>query len=176
MWLDKQLIQRIQARDKKAFAQLYEQTADQLYRFVAWRYSLRKPEINDIIGDFYLKLRRVIDKYDDSYKFESFFRTVFRNMLKDYFKKSSEKHDSIIVDERVSTDPDAMLKRIQWNYQMDSIKKAMGELDELSYQVIIWRYVDQLSYDEISSLCNLQSQAVRKRLSRALLKIKDLLS
>jgi len=174
MGLDKQLVQRIQARDKKAFTQLYEQTVDQLYRFVAGRYSLRKEEINDIIGDFYLKLRRVIDKYDDTYKFESFFRTVFRNMLKDYFKKSSEQHDSRLIEDR-GTDPDVMLKRIQWSFEMASIQGAMGELDELSYQVVIWRYVDQLDYDEIAMMTNLQPQAVRKRLSRALQKIKDLL-
>lgn len=175
MGLDKKLIARIQARDKKAFAQLYEQTADQLYRFVAWRYSLRKDEINDLIGDFYLKLRRVIDKYDDNYKFETYFRTIFRNMLKDYFKKSSTQHNDAVVEDIAETDPDGMLRRIQWSFQIESIQQAMRELDDLSYQIVVWRYIDQLSYDEIASLCNVQPEAVRKRLSRALIKLRGLL-
>lgn len=176
MGLDKKLIARIQARDKKAFAQLYEQTADQLYRFVAWRYSLRKDEINDLIGDFYLKLRRVIDKYDDTYKFESYFRTIFRNMLKDYFKKSTTQHNDDVVESVAETDPDAMLRRIQGSYQLDAIQKAMRELDDLSYQIVVWRYIDQLTYEEIASLCDAQTDTVRKRLSRALIKLRDLLS
>jgi len=166
MSFDKQFVTRLQRRDKQAFGELYKQTVDQLYRYVAWRYSLPKAEILDLISDYYIKLRRVMDKYDSSYKFESFFWTVFKNMLKDHFKKKKEEHNSDKVLDRDATDPDALLKTIQWSFQMDAIKDAMAWLDEVSYQVIMMRYVEQLSYEEIAMMLWIQQEAVRKRLSR----------
>lgn len=131
--------------------------------------------MQDLVGDFYVKLWRVMDKYDPSYKFESFFWIVLKNMLKDYFKKKKEEFDSEIVNDRESTDPDAILKTLQKKYELTSIKQAMGELDEISYQIIIMRYVEQRDYDEISWTVDLDESAVRKRLSRALKKLKALL-
>ena len=116
-----------------------------------------------------------MDKYDASYKFESFFWTVLKNMLKDYFKKKKVDFSSEIVEEYESTDPDQILKSLQKKYQLKSIKKAMETLDEISYQIIMLRYVEQRDYDEISRVVNLDEAAVRKRLSRALHKLKTLL-
>lgn len=176
MSFDKQFVTRLQKRDKQAFGELYKKTVDQLYRYVAWRYSLPKQEIYDLISDFYVKLWRVLDKYDDAYKFESFFRTVFKNMLKDSFKKKKEEHNSEKIMDVSWTDPDALLKSIQWSFQMWAIKEAMQWLDEVSYQVIIMRYVEQMNYDEIADMLWIQQEAVRKRLSRALQKVRNSLS
>lgn len=176
MSFDQSLVKRIQRRDQKAFGELYSQTVDQLYRYVTWRYSLPKQEIQDLLSEFYLKLWRVIDKYDDSYKFESFFWAVFRNMLKDHFKKHKEIHDSIEVNKREYSNPDDMLQSIQWSFQIEAIQRAMKQLDEISYQIIILRYIESQSYEEIWQYVNLDEQAVRQRLSRALKKVKNLLS
>ena len=175
MTLPQSLVDRCINHDRHAFGQLNNQTADQVYRYIAWRYTLSKPDIQDLVGEFYVKLWRVMDKYDASYKFESFFWTVLKNMLKDYFKKKKVDFSSEIVEEYESTDPDQILKSLQKKYQLKSIKKAMETLDEISYQIIMLRYVEQRDYDEISRVVNLDEAAVRKRLSRALHKLKTLL-
>lgn len=122
-----------------------------------------------------MKLWRVLDRYDSSYKFESFFWTVLKNMLKDYFKKKKEEFNSDTVEDYESTDPDQILKTLQKKYEIGAIKNAMEQLDDTSYQIIMMRYVEQREYDEISRTVNLDEPAVRKRLSRALSKIKELL-
>ena len=113
MKIDASFVARLQKRDKAAFAQLYKQTVDQLYRYMAGRYSIPKQEMLDIISDFYVKLWRVLDKYDNRYKFETFFWTVFKNLLKDSFKKKSEIHNSVLIQETNTSDPDALLHSIQ---------------------------------------------------------------
>ena len=175
MTLPQSLIERCIKHDRHAFGQLYQQTADQVYRYIAWRYSLSKADIQDLVGDFYMKLWRVLDRYDSSYKFESFFWTVLKNMLKDYFKKKKEEFNSDTVEDYESTDPDQILKTLQKKYEIGAIKNAMEQLDDTSYQIIMMRYVEQREYDEISRTVNLDEPAVRKRLSRALSKIKELL-
>ncbi len=172
MSFDDKFVARLQRRDKQAFGELYKQTVDQLYRYVAWRYSLPKQEILDLVSDFYVKLRRVLDKYDVSYKFESFFWTVFKNMLKDHFKKKKEVHNTEKVMDRDTTDPDQLLKAMQGSFEMSAIKSAMENLDEMSYQVIVMKYVEQMNYEEIAMMLNIQQEAVRKRLSRALQKVR----
>lgn len=176
MSFSNEFVKRLQNQDKQAFEELYTQTNDQLYRYVIGRYSLPKQEILDVISDFYVKLRRVLDQYNDDYKFETFFWTVFKNLLKDHFKKSSEKHSSEVIFETQTSDPDGIIDSIQQSFTYEKIQGAMEELDETSYQVIILRYVEHLEYKEIADALWVKQDAIRKRLSRAIGKLKSLLA
>ncbi|USN54267.1 MAG: sigma-70 family RNA polymerase sigma factor [Candidatus Peribacteria bacterium] len=87
---DKKTIRRIQRQDSEAYHLFYEGTVHVFYRYLSAHYFLTRPEMDDLLSEFYLKFWQVAAKYDDHFKFESFVRTVFKNLVKDYFKKAKE--------------------------------------------------------------------------------------
>ena len=57
MNFDQAFIERIVQQDEFAFAEFYQATVDDFFRYVASHYTLSEPEIHDIISDVYLKIR-----------------------------------------------------------------------------------------------------------------------
>ena len=176
MAIEKGLIKKLVNKDHEAYNDFYLQTVDMFYRFVVSRYILSHEEIEDIVSDFYMKFWKVVEKYDDTYAFETYMRTVFRNWIKDYFKKQKlwslpEYFDVQDPDE----DEEMLLESMQNSYLMEEISTAMKSLDERSYEIIFLRFIEEKTYEEISLLLWVAQDAVRQRISRALKKLKVLL-
>ena len=125
MPIDKELIEQLVRKDHDAYNTFYLETVDMFYRYVASRYVLSSAAIEDIVSAFYVKFWRVVERYDDAYAFETYMWTVFRNMLKDYFKKQRLQ---ILPDTRDGADEEwdeghtGSAKHIVLNYIPDEIE------------------------------------------------------
>jgi RNA polymerase sigma factor (sigma-70 family) len=67
------------------------------------------------------------------------------------------------------------LQQAQNSAQLKRIYSALDQLDDLSKEIVILRYVEDLSFDEITIITGLQADAVRQRASRSVKKIQELL-
>lgn len=177
MWqFDEETVQAIVRKDAQAFAQFYEQTVQTFYRYLASHYYLTRAQRDDLLSDYYLKMWQVVDQYNPVYKFHSFAWVVFKNLLKDYFKKTQEGSlDETVYAERESDDP-TLLHLLETDYQYTHIKAAMETLDTDAQEIIFLKYIEDLSYDEITALLGGTQEALRQRLSRALKKLKESLA
>jgi RNA polymerase sigma-70 factor (ECF subfamily) len=176
MWqLDRSLIAGVVRKDPHAFAQFYEMTVQTFYRYLTSHYYLTKAQRDDLLSDYYLKLWQVVDKYDPTYKFTTFVWVVFKNLVKDYFKKSKEGIlDEEEYGERASWEP-ALVDLLEHDYQFSQIQHALQSLDVDAQEVIFLKYIEDLSYEEITALLGGSQEALRQRLSRALKKLKEAL-
>jgi RNA polymerase sigma-70 factor (ECF subfamily) len=143
------------------------------YRFVVSRYVLSWADIEDILSTFYMKFWKVVDRYNDEYAFDTYMWTVFRNTVKDWFKKQKlwvlpETYEIQDPDE----DEESILDGIDQDFMMEDILWAMADLDELSYEIVFLRFIEDKTYEEISWLLNISQDAVRQRISRSLKKLK----
>ncbi len=177
MWqLDETFIASIVRKDPHAFAQFYEMTVQTFYRYLASHYYLTRAQRDDLLSDYYLKLRQVIDKYDPTYKFTTFVRVVFKNLVKDYFKKTTESPLDDEVYAEIDSGEPALVDALEADYQFGQIQLALQTLDADSQEVIFLKYIEDLSYEEITALIGGTQEALRQRLSRALKKLKDVLA
>lgn len=183
MDLEKGLVERLILKDDLAFAQFYEQSIDNFFRYWKAHYRIDDSEISDILADAYLKIWNNMDKYDPAYKFEQFAWTIVKNQFKDYFKKKKPLFFSEFWDEN-SDASDILTELIaeddvsdffQQKFDSEQIMKALGLLDELSQEVVHARYVLAYSYETISYLYSISVENARKKVSRALKKIRKLL-
>lgn len=177
MWqLDDTLIAAIVRKDPHAFAQFYEMTVQTFYRYLASHYYLTRAQRDDLLSDYYLKLRQVVDKYDPTYKFTTFVRVVFKNLVKDYFKKTTESSlDDASYEEHDSWEP-SLVDALETDYQFEHIQQALHTMDADAQEVIFLKYIEDLSYEEITALVGGTQEALRQRLSRALKKLKEILA
>jgi len=87
---DKDFIEKLVKQDQLAFNEFYLKTVDMFFRYVQSNFYLSKQATEDIVSDFYVKWRTVVKKYDNKQSFSAFMRTVFKNLLKDNFKKHTD--------------------------------------------------------------------------------------
>ncbi len=173
---DESFVRKLQRKDPKTYNEFYQQTVDVLFRYAHSRYFLSKAETEDLLSDFYLKFWQVIHKYDEKFKFETFVRTVYKNMLKDYFKKTKQLHLSEeIISQEWDDNEDALIDIMERTYQLDQIEQAMQSLDAVCNEIIFLKFIEGRSSQEIGSLLGISQEAVRQRVSRAMRKLKELL-
>lgn len=87
---DTENIKKLKEQDQNAFNQFYLQTVDMFFRYINAHYFISKQDAEDIISDFYVKFREGVKSYKEGQSFTAYFRTIFKNTLKDFFKKNSD--------------------------------------------------------------------------------------
>ncbi len=186
MQFEQSFIERLIHHDDLAFAQFYEQTMDQFFRYIVTHYSLSVEETQDILSDVYLKIWNNIDKYDTKYQFWQFVWTVLKNHCKDYFKKTKPLRFSdlqMVNDDGTVTDmvedlaqEDNIVELFQQQFTSEVISAALEQLDQSSQELIHSRYVLQYSYDTLADMYGLTNDNLRQKLSRIIKKLRENLS
>ena len=167
------------AQDDHVFGVFYTQSVDVFYRYLKWRYFFQhQSDIEDLISDIYIKIRKGLWKFDPKYRLESYIWSILKNHLKDYFKKKKlEYKEQDEFDSRIdaSSGEDMYIEMAEKSYKSELIQDAMQRLDEVSYQILFFKLVEDLKYDEIADLMWINQATLRKRYSRAIYKLRKIL-
>ena len=171
-------------QDAGAYNTFYLQTVDVFFRYLQSNFFLSPEDSEDIIADFYVKFRNAVTKYDINQSFSAYVRTIFRNTLKDYFKKHKELSFSQLDgdDEDGERFEDTLIEEsevaelLQQDFELEQIKAAMQELDALSREIIFLKYIEHKSNTEIEEQLLISQEEIRQRISRAFKKLRALLN
>lgn len=171
-------------QDAGAYNTFYLQTVDVFFRYLQSNFFLSPEDSEDIIADFYVKFRNAVTKYDINQSFSAYVRTIFRNTLKDYFKKHKELSFSQLDgdDEEGERFEDTLIEEsevaelLQQDFELEQIKAAMQELDALSREIIFLKYIEHKSNTEIEEQLLISQEVIRQRISRALKKLRSMLN
>ncbi len=183
MNFDKEFIEKLMKQDQRAFNEFYLKTVDIFFRYVQSNFFLSKQETEDIISDFYVKRRNVVKKYDFKKSFTAFVWTVFKNLIKDSFKKHKDISFGVFdkiedwtnfEDTLVDDDLD-IFDLLESDFKYEQIKNAMEKLDLESKEIIYLKFIEEKDNIEISDILQISNDSVRQKISRSLKKLKALL-
>jgi RNA polymerase sigma factor (sigma-70 family) len=149
-------IKKLKQQDQNAFNQFYLQTVDMFFRYINANYFISKQDAEDIISDFYVKFREGIKSYKEDGCFNAYFRTIFKNTLKDFFKKNS---DTPFTDLQYTDDSEQFEETLEDNidltslleddFKFDHIQQAIKKLDDISKDMIYFKFIEEKSNEEI---------------------------
>ena len=167
-------------QDEDAFNKFYLDTVDIFFRYLKANYFISEEDSQDIITDFYIKCWNWLPSFDISQNFSWWVWSIFKNTLKDFWKKKWETafseidSESDIPFEDSLEDEEDFTQILDDEYTFDQIRSAILELDEASKEVISLKFIEEKSYWEIAWILWISQDLVRQRCSRALkaLKIK----
>ncbi len=167
-------------QDEEAFNKFYLETVDIFFRYLKSNYFIDEDDMQDIITDFYIKCWNGFPTFDTNQNFSGWIWSVFKNTLKDFWKKRWETAFSEIDSDNESSFEDSLedeedfTQILDNEYTFDQIQRTMYELDEMSKEILSLKYIEDKSYGEISRMLWISQDLVRQRCSRALkaLKIK----
>lgn len=157
---------------KEIFTQIYDQYVERIYRFVFLK--VNSPEIaEDITSETFLKGWKAFQA--PGFKIEntsSFLYQIARNLVTDFYRQK-EKFTIVTIENVTLPDwentPD---QQADLSNEMTLIRTALANLKDDYQDIIIWRYLDELSISEISKILDKSEGAVRTMLHRALQALK----
>lgn len=140
---------------------------------VCLQYSSSEMEAVEILNDGFLKILTNIELYDPEYSFKGWLRKIMINKSIDYYRKFQNKNFTYATDDvhlNIPGEDDFP--------DLDAIEDLLPVLQKLSpaYQVVLNLYVlEEYSHEEIAKKLNITASTSRSNLSRALLKLRELL-
>lgn len=163
---------RAQTGDKAAFAEIYDQLVDSLYRFVLLKTNSVEAA-QDIVSETFTKFWRYLSRYKAK-NVRAYLFAIARNAIVDYYRTES-KHISIdtcelIVDRKLSPELESVLKE-----QHQELLAALKKLPESYAEILQLRFIEELSIKETAKIIKKSGVVVRVTQYRALKKLKTLI-
>lgn len=177
---EKKLVYRVRVhKDTEAFGELYDRYVSKIYRFIYLKVS-HKEEAEDIASDVFLKtwnyltdVQRETDKEIKS--FSGLIYTITRTSLVDFYRsRARRKECTIEVLEAVAHDTNIEESTAR-EQQMEGVLKNLKMMKREYQEIIVLKYIEELSTTEISQILDKSAVSVRVTLHRALKILKKML-
>jgi len=157
---EKEVVELAKKGDQNAFAQIYEEYFDRIYRYIAVRMGDRT-EAEDLTEQVFLNTLESIRSY--KWKGTPFSAWLFRiahNQVVDYHSKMS-KRQNLPLDEAILSGGVDTAAAAELNLTMGELKVAMDKLTELQRQTILLRFVSGFSIAETAKSLGKKDGAVK---------------
>ena len=176
---DKKLKERIKNKDQKAFEELYDKNADDIYRFIFFKTG-KKEDANDLCSLSFLKTWEYIEKNSLSNKetLRALLYKITRNVIIDHYRSSRQENVSLDDEEnKIDVVDDSIDIELEISTQIDYeiLSKKMMEIKNEYREIVVMRYVNELSLDEIAEITGKKKMNIRVLLHRALKALKDVM-
>lgn len=166
-----QWIQEVLSGNKQAYAHIINKYKNQLYATIL-RMTRNPQNAQDLVQEAFIKVYQQLGKYDNKGSFSNWMYRVAINHCMDEFRKKSYKMKVVEIKEEKlvnSHHPEVIFLKKEKNRQLE---RLIADLPEDERMIILLRYVNELSYSEISELCELPVSSVRNKLHRAKIKMR----
>ena len=161
----------------KSFIKEYDKYKDKIYNHFYYRVSFNVDIAEDLTSETFLKAYESYQNggYDDNYSFSTWIYTIATNILTDYYRKNG-REVLIEEDEQYSDDysiVENLELEIDTKLDFEVIKKEIDKLSRTQKECIVLKFIDGMSYEEISEIIGKKQDNIRKNISRGIKKIKN---
>ncbi|MDD4931175.1 MAG: sigma-70 family RNA polymerase sigma factor [Candidatus Colwellbacteria bacterium] len=175
---ERNLITQAIGGETEAFGRLYDHYLPMIYRFILLKVGQRE-EAEDLTHQVFLKAwQNIGSKYsDEGLPFSSWLYRIARNTVIDHYRRSRptieiEENDTR---EELISHPD-IISRMDIEKGAKEALEAIKKLGETDRNIIIMRFVEDLSVKEVAEALGKTEGAVKVAQHRALEKIKKILA
>ena len=170
------LVRRAANGDAEAFGDLYMRYLDEIYRYVFYKVGNEK-RAEDLTEQVFLKAWQAIEGYEQrGYPFSAWLYRIAHNAVVDHYRTEKDESplDAIaftLADESLGPEETLMKKR-----EVLRLLEALGQLSEEKQQLIILRFVENLSHARVAQILNKSEGACRVMQHRALARLSKILT
>lgn len=155
------LLERAVKRDKAAFAALYDNYVDQVYRHVYYHVS-NQIDAENITQEAFIKAWKAIDRYKRTgAPFVAWLMAIARNLIAEHYKSRRNfmsLEEAEANSNSAETNPEAM---IEASLKRSYVRKAILKLKGEKQKVVLMHFIDGFTYSEIAKALNKSEGAVR---------------
>lgn len=170
----KKRIKQVKKGDQNAFGEIVGIYKNKVYR-LCYRMLGNRQEAEDISQEAFIRAYVNINTYNQKYKFSTWIFRIATNLCIDRIRK--KKPDYYLDKELPGTDGLTMYSKIASSAPLpereleslelqETIQKEIVKLPEKYRSVIVLKYIEELSLNEISEILNLPLGTVKTRIHR----------
>ena len=179
---DEKLIEQFQQGNIYAFEEIVRRYKDQLINF-AYRYLNDFDDAEDVVQETFMRVFRKKKAYKNVAKFSTWIYTITGNLAKTELRRR-RRRKILSLSNLGYEDKDFELKDIKKGpeesvdeiIQDGVIQQAINSLPEKFREAIIFRDIQELSYEEISTIVKIPLGTVKSRVNRGRLKLQEKLA
>ncbi len=177
LFTDKKLVYRVMVhKDPEAFGQLYHTYIDRIYRFIYFKVS-NKEEAEDVTSEVFLKTWHYLTgkELKEVTSFSGLIYKVARNCLVDFYRVKSQRQELPLESALELGVHDKRYHDIALKQEAAQILQVVAKLKREYQEVILLKYIEELSVGEIAIILDKSPTNIRVTLHRALKVVKELL-
>ena len=169
---DETIAGRVQGGNAESFGELVERYQDKLLRY--GRKFLRDDDAEDIVQDVFIKAYENIQSFDTTRRFSPWIYRIAHNEAVNYLKRKSKRYtiswdDIATSKDKLDTATDEQPPEEKWLQQeiKEEITEAIKKLPKRYRQVLMLRYFQEYSYEEISKTLERPINTIGTLINRA---------
>lgn len=168
---------------RKEFSKIYDKYIDKIYRFIFLKVS--SPEIaEDLTSETFLRgwmafKQQTTNNKQPTNKIENppaFLYQIARNLVVDHYREKGKFQVVSALNYRIIDPRINLEERANLSSDLEEVRRSLANLKDEYQDVIIYRYLDELSVPEIAKIMEKSEGTVRVLLHRALKSLKNELS
>lgn len=159
-------------KDQQHFAVLVERYVPKLTHYIRRRSLATSDDIEDLLQNIFIKVYRNINEYDTSLLFSSWIYRIAHNEMIDWYRREKRRTTLSLDDEaqdivsKLFTEEDHVT-RFSNEEQKQMVINAVNTLDDKYKDILILRFFEEKSYEEIADILTIPPGTVAVRINRA---------
>lgn len=169
-----QMIRRAQQGEGGAVAWLYEHYAQQIYRYIYYRVGT-ETDAEDLTAEVFVRMVEGLSSYRlTGAPFEAWLYRIAEARIIDFRRRANRRPQvellDNLIDQSALPEEHALQKQ-----ELEQLAQALRQLNEEQQAILILRFVERKSHEEVAQLLNKSVTAVKSAQHRALMQLVSLL-
>ncbi len=165
----------IDKKIEKIFMESYDDFSDAIFRYAVFQTSNREVAL-DIAQDTFIKTWQYLQKGEEVDNIKAFLYRVAKNLIIDYRRKKKSSSLDEIMESGIDFQTDENIEEEKQNeFETKEVLQTIDKIDEKYREILIMRYVEEMSIKEISDTTGMTQNHVSVMIHRGIDKLKKLL-
>lgn len=169
--MENELIQRAKEKDEAAFEEIIDMYKPIVERF-AFQFGIDRTNLGDIVQETFIKIYRKLHQYHTG-KFSTWIYRITLNTTRDFYRK--QKREKKLLQKSMEHQKDILLGGYYFEREEHLfLHECMQQMEPKYKEPLILFYFHDKSYEEIGVILQIKLAAVKTRIHRAKLKLKEI--
>jgi len=176
---EQEIIKKVRAGQTELFGQLVQKYQNKIFGYI-YKIVGHKEEAEDIVQETFIKVYKNLNSFDADRKFSSWLYRISHNEAINYIKKNKRNAELYFEDNdylfnQLKYEKD-LLRELTVKEDFNNLKKALAKLPLKYREVIVLKYLEEKSYEEIAKILKQPINTIGTRLRRAKKNLQELIS
>ncbi len=161
--------------DEKAYLYIYKLYAQDMYSY-GMLFTTNSELVKDCLHDVFIKIHRNRKKLSQVDNIRLYLLKAMKNYLFDVFDKKKELFHNDTIEPVFSpeyTIEDKIIRQEELHYQSRKIRQMLESLTPRQKEVLYYRYMKNLTYDEIGGIMQMNYQSILNLIQRSIKKLRE---
>jgi RNA polymerase sigma-70 factor, ECF subfamily len=159
-------VRRVLSGEVDAYATLVNRYYDRCARY-AVRMLGNRDDAEDALQATFLRAYRALGRYKEQQKFSAWLYRILVNQCRSLAARRSHRDRVFVREEALLLNAPAQPVADGLEEDQEFVERVLAELDPLLREAFLLKYIEELSYEEMSALTGVGVSALKMRVKRA---------